>query len=73
MYFIYIWMEIMVKGEVLCAYKYSKKISFTVVMLCVCTKRLCVCDTELVCKAVRLNFSCQTSAISLPFIPILCQ
>ena len=33
---------------------------------------MCVCNTELVCKAVRLAFSCQTSAISLPFIPIPC-
>ena len=39
-------------------------------MLCVCTKRVCVCYTELVCKAVRLAFSCRTSVISLPFIPI---
>ena len=39
-------------------------------VLCVCTKRVSVCDTELVCKAVRLAFSCQTSVISLPFIPI---
>ena len=42
----------------------------TVVMLCVCTKRVCVRFTELVCKALRLAFSCQTSAISFPFIPI---
>ena len=41
-------------------------------MLCVCTKRVCVCNTQLVCKAVRLAFSCQTSAITLPFIPIPC-
>ena len=34
------------------------------------TKRVCVCNKELVCKAVRLAFSCQTSAISLPFILI---
>ena len=39
-------------------------------MLCVCTKRVCVRYTELVCIAVRLAFSCQTSVISLPFIPI---
>ena len=37
-------------------------------MLCVCTKKLCVCDTELVCKAVRLAFSSQNCAITLPFI-----
>ena len=43
-------------------------ISLTVVMLCVCTERACVCNKELVCKAVRLAFSCQTSDISLPFI-----
>ena len=36
----------------------------------VCTKRVCVCNNELVCKAVRLAFSFQTSAISLPFILI---
>ena len=42
-------------------------------MLCVCTKRVCVCNTELVCKAVRMAFSCQTSAIALPFIPIPCS
>ena len=41
-------------------------------MLCVCIKRVCVCYKELVCKAVRLTFSCQTSAISLPFILIPC-
>ena len=41
-------------------------------MLCVCTKRVCVYYNELVCKAVRLAFSCQTSAISLPFILIPC-
>ena len=37
----------------------------------VCTKRVCVCNNELVCKALRLASSCQTSAISLPciFIP----
>ena len=39
-------------------------------MLCVCTKRVCVCNNETVCKAVPLAFSCQTSAISLPFIRI---
>ena len=44
-------------------------ISLTVVMLCVCTKRVCMCNTELVCKAVRLAFSYQTSAIALPFNP----
>ena len=43
-----------------------------VVMLCVCTKTVCVRFTELVCKAVRLAFSCQTSSISFPFIPIPC-
>ena len=47
-------------------------ISLTVVMLCVCTKRVCARFTELVCKAVRLVFSCQTSAISFPFIPVPC-
>ena len=46
-------------------------ISLTViVMVCVCIKRVCVCDTELVCKAVWLAFSCDASAISLPFFPI---
>ena len=44
--------------------------SLTVVMLCVCTRRVCVRNTELVCKVVRLAFSFQTSAISFPFIPI---
>jgi len=39
-------------------------------MLCVCTKRVCVCNTELVCKAVQRTFSCHTSAIALPFISI---
>ena len=33
-------------------------------------KNVCVRFTELVCKAVRLAFSCQTSAVSFPFIPI---
>ena len=41
--------------------------------VCVCTKRVCVKFTVLVCKAVRLAFSCQTSAISFPFIPIPCS
>ena len=36
------------------------------IRLCVCTKRECVKFTEFVCKAVRLAFSWQTSAISLP-------
>ena len=39
-------------------------------MLCVCTKRVCVRFTELVCKAVPLAFSCQTGAISFHLIPI---
>ena len=47
-------------------------ISLTVIMLCVCTKRVCVYKRKLVCKAVRLAFSCPTSAISLPFILIPC-
>ena len=38
--------------------------------VCVCTKRVFVKFTELVCKATRLAFSCQTSAISFPFIPV---
>ena len=42
-------------------------------MFCVCTKRVGLCNTELVCKAVRMAFSCQTSAIGLPFIPIPCS
>ena len=49
-------------------WQHCSAISLNVVMLCVCTKRVCVCDTELVCKAVRLAFSCKTSAISIPFI-----
>ena len=36
----------------------------------VCTKRVCVRNSELICKAVRLAFLCQISAISFPFIPI---
>ena len=46
--------------------------------VCVCTKRVCVSNTKPkactvgIYKAVRLAFSCQTSAISLPFIPIPC-
>ena len=51
-------------------WRHCSAISLTVVMLCVCIKRVCVRNTELVCKAVRLAFSCQTSAISFPFIPI---
>ena len=39
-------------------------------MLGVCTKRVCVCNNEFVCEALRLAFSCQTSAISHPFILI---
>ena len=38
--------------------------------VCVCTKRVCVKFTVLFCKAIRLAFSCQTSAISFLFIPI---
>ena len=49
---------------------YCSAISLAVVMLCVCTKRLCVCNNELACKAVWLAFSCQTSAIPLPIILI---
>jgi len=41
-------------------------------MLWLWTKRVRVRNTELVCKAVRPAFSCQTSAISLPFTPIHC-
>ena len=37
-------------------------------VVCLYQKSVRVCNTELVCKAVRLAFSCQTSAISLPFI-----
>ena len=51
-------------------WRHCSATSLTVVMLCVCTKIVCVCNIELVCKAVRLAFSCRTSAISLPFIPI---
>ena len=38
--------------------------------LTVFTKRVCVCNKELVCKAMQMAFSCQTSAISLLFILI---
>ena len=51
-------------------WRHCSKISLTVVMLCVGTKRVCVCNTELVCKVVGQPFSCQISAISLPFNPI---
>ena len=51
-------------------WRHCSAISLTVVMLCVCPKRVCVWNNELVCKAVRLALSCQTSAISLPFILI---
>ena len=51
-------------------WQHCSAISLTVIMLCVCTKRVCMCNYELVCKAVWLAFSCQTSAISLPFILI---
>ena len=54
-------------------WRHCSAISLNVFMLCVCTKRVCVCNTELVCKAVRMAFSCQTSAIALPFIPIPCS
>ena len=41
---------------------------------CVCLYQKSVCkDYRTVCKAVRLAFSCQTSAISFPFIPIPCR
>ena len=42
-------------------------------MLCVCNNGECVCNIELVFKAGRLAFLCQTSAISLPFILIPCM
>ena len=45
--------------------RHCSAISLTAVMLCVCTKRVCVCNTELVCKAVRLPFSCQTRSATL--------
>ena len=51
-------------------WQHCSAISLTVVMLCVCSKRVCVRNIKLVCRAVRLAFSCQTSAISFPFIPI---
>ena len=51
-------------------WRHCSAITLTVVMLCVCTKRVCVCDIELVCKAARLGFSCQTNAIFFPFIHI---
>ena len=51
-------------------WRHYSAIPLTVVMLCVCTRRVCVKFTTLVCKAVRMAFSCQTSAISFPFIPI---
>ena len=53
-------------------WRHCSVISLTVFMLCVCTKRVCVRFTDLVCKAVWLAFSCQTSAISFSFIPIPC-
>ena len=49
-------------------WQHCSAISLTSVMLCVCNRRVCVKFTVLVCKAVRLAFSCQTSAISFPFI-----
>ena len=40
-------------------------------VMCVCLYQKSVCKVTVpVCKAVRLAFSCQTSAISFPFIPI---
>ena len=53
-------------------WRHCSAISLTLVMLCVCIKRVFVRNYELVCKAVRLAFSCQTRAISFPFIPITC-
>ena len=41
-------------------------------VVCLYQKSVRVCNTEFVCKTVRPAFSCQTSAISLPFIPIPC-
>ena len=52
-------------------WRHCSAISLTVVMLCVCTKRVCVCDTELVWKAVRLAFSWQSSALSVLWAPSL--
>jgi len=54
-------------------WRHCSAISLTAVMMCVFTKTVCVCNNELVCKAVRVAFSCQTSAISLPFIIIPCD
>ena len=52
-------------------WRHCSAIYLTVVMLCLYQKaRLCMCDNGLVCKALRLAFSCQTSAISLLFILI---
>ena len=51
-------------------WRHCSPISLTVVMLWVCTKRVCVRNTELVRIAVWLAFSCHTSAIFFPFIPI---
>ena len=52
------------------SWRHCSAISLTVVRLCVCTNWVCVCNSALVCKAVRLALSCQTSASSFPFIPI---
>ena len=51
-------------------WRHCSAISLTVIMLFVCAKSVCVRFTKLVCKAMRLAFSCQTSVISFPFIPI---
>ena len=47
-------------------WRHCSAISLTVVMLCVCTKIVCVCNTELVCKVVRLALSCHSSAFPFP-------
>ena len=39
-------------------------------VMCVCLYQKSVKFTVPVCKVARLTFSCQTSAISFPFIPI---
>ena len=71
-----IWLSVQYKLLVIHELNYNwqhcSAISLTVVMLCICSKRVYVRFTEIVCKAVRLAFLCQTSAISFTFIPIPC-
>ena len=47
-------------------WQYCSALSLTVVILCVCTKRECVCDNKVVCKAVLLAFHARPVPFPFP-------